>query len=200
MLKAMLNNGSSPDVFETDEGRMFFLVRLPFHPRFVKEAEERKRQTTGQVTGQVAVQVLQFCEQPRKAGEMQDLLGVKHRQTFRENYLNVFLSNGWLARTIPPADREVCRLHPFHCNPPVHTALIRDRRTRRMKAITFETARKAAVPDRRHDALLRLHQQIDQALAEANAQSEPEARQPAETAARKVAETGETSRVRFAYD
>ena len=42
MLKAMRQNGSPPPVFETDEDRTFFLVRLPIHPHFIKEAEERK--------------------------------------------------------------------------------------------------------------------------------------------------------------
>jgi hypothetical protein len=49
---------------------------------------------TGQVTGQVAVQILRFCEQPRKTGEIQVLVGVKHNQTFRENYLNALIGKG----------------------------------------------------------------------------------------------------------
>ena len=56
---------------------------------------------TGQVTGQVAVTILEYCEQPRKAGEVKTLIGVKHRQTFRENYLNVLIGRGWVERTIP---------------------------------------------------------------------------------------------------
>ena len=66
---------------------------------------------TGQVTGQVAVQILQFCEQPRKAGEIQTLVGVKHRQTFRENYLNAIIGKGWLGRTIP--DKPQSRLQRY---------------------------------------------------------------------------------------
>lgn len=112
MLKAMHHNGSPSPVFETDEDRTFFLTRLPLHPQFIKEAEERKRQTAaGQVTGPVAAQVLQYCEQPHKAGEIQNLLGVRHRQTSRENYLNVFLGKGWLARTIP--DKPQSRLQGY---------------------------------------------------------------------------------------
>jgi ATP-dependent DNA helicase RecG len=101
MLKAMQLNGSPPPVFETDKNRTYFLVRLRLHPTFIEEAEKRRHQATGQVTGQVAVQVLRFCEQPRKAGEIQALVGVKHRQTFRENYLNALIGQGWLGRTIP---------------------------------------------------------------------------------------------------
>jgi ATP-dependent DNA helicase RecG len=47
------------------------------------------------------VQIFQFCEQPRKAGEIQTLVGVKHRQTFRENYLNALIGKDWVGRTIP---------------------------------------------------------------------------------------------------
>ncbi len=115
MLKSMRLNGSPPLVFETDDDRTYFLARLPLHPVFIKEEKERKGKTTGQVTGQatgqVAVQILRFCEQPRKAGEIRVLVGVKHRQTFRENYLNALLAKGWLARTIP--DKPKSRLQRY---------------------------------------------------------------------------------------
>jgi len=109
LLEPMQQNGSPPPAFETDEDRTFFLVRLPIHSQFIKEAEERKRQTaTGQVTGQVAVRVLQYCEQPRNAGGFQKILDLEHRQTFCENYLNVSLDKGRLARTI--TDKPQSRL------------------------------------------------------------------------------------------
>jgi hypothetical protein len=72
---------------------------------------KRKLLATGQVTGQVAVQILRFCEQPRKTGEIQSLAGVKHRQTFRKNYLNAMIGNGWLGRTIP--DKPQSRLRHY---------------------------------------------------------------------------------------
>ena len=111
MLKALRVNGSPKPVFASDNDRTFFLVRLPLHPEFIKEARERKRLATGQVTGQVAVQILRFCEQPRKAGEIQSLVGVKHRQTFHENYLNALIGKGWLGRTIP--DKPQSRLQRY---------------------------------------------------------------------------------------
>jgi ATP-dependent DNA helicase RecG len=111
MLEALRANGSPKPVFESDNDRTFFLVRLPLHPEFIKEAKERKLLATGQVTGQVAVKILQFCEQPRKAGEIQSLAGVKHRQTFRENYLNALIGKGWLGRTIP--DKPQSRLQRY---------------------------------------------------------------------------------------
>ena len=104
-------NGSPPPVIETDKDRTYFLVRLRLHPTFVKEAKDQKRQATGQVTGQVATDVLQFCEQPRKASEIQTLVGVKHRETFQDNYLKPLMAKGWLAMTIP--DKPKSRLQRY---------------------------------------------------------------------------------------
>ena len=119
MLKALLVNGSPQPVFESDDDRTYFLVRLPLHPEFIKEARERKLlatgqvtgQVAGQVTGQVAVKVLQFCEQARKANEIQLLIGVKHRETFQDNYLKPLMAKGWLAMTIP--DKPQSRLQRY---------------------------------------------------------------------------------------
>jgi ATP-dependent DNA helicase RecG len=74
-------------------------------------AWESKSQATGQVTGQVAIRIVRFCKQPRKANEIQALVGVKHRQTFRENYLNALIAKGWLERSI--ADKPRSRLQRY---------------------------------------------------------------------------------------
>ncbi len=58
-------------------------------------------QVAGQVTGQVAAKVLIFCRSPKKASEIQKLLGKKHRETFLKNYLKPLLASGWIVRTIP---------------------------------------------------------------------------------------------------
>jgi hypothetical protein len=71
------------------------------NPEFIKDARERKLLAIGQVTRQVAAKVLQFCEQARKANEIQLLIGVKHRETFQDNYLRPLMAKGWLAITIP---------------------------------------------------------------------------------------------------
>jgi len=55
----------------------------------------------GQVTGQVAGQVLIHCEEPRTGREIQELLGVKHRETFLNNYLKPLLKSGLIEMTIP---------------------------------------------------------------------------------------------------
>ena len=58
-------------------------------------------EVTGQVTGQVAARLLSVWGEPRRAEELQAIVGIKHRQTFRENYVNFFLAQGFIERTIP---------------------------------------------------------------------------------------------------
>ena len=61
-------------------------------------------QVTGQVTGQVEPWmslVLKACATPLKSSEIQELLEVKHRETFQRNYLDRLLEAGLIERTIP---------------------------------------------------------------------------------------------------
>jgi hypothetical protein len=60
----------------------------------------------GQVTGQVAAQVLRFCQTPRKASEIRELLNLRHRETFTENYLRPLLKKCWSEPTIPGKPRS----------------------------------------------------------------------------------------------
>ena len=61
-------------------------------------------QVTGQVTGQVEpwmIVVLQFCQTgPKKSREIQEIAGIKHRESFQRNYLDVLINRGWLERTV----------------------------------------------------------------------------------------------------
>jgi ATP-dependent DNA helicase RecG len=56
---------------------------------------------TAQVTAQVVAQVIVFCQTPRRAPEIMDMLEVKRRRTFRENYLKPLLEAELIERTIP---------------------------------------------------------------------------------------------------
>ncbi|MDA0838197.1 MAG: putative DNA binding domain-containing protein [Planctomycetota bacterium] len=66
-----------------------------------RELNSLAGQVTGQVTGQVAAQVLLFCREARASREIQDLLELKHRETFLKNYLRPLLKMGWIEMTIP---------------------------------------------------------------------------------------------------
>ena len=107
MLKAMADNGSPAPVFETDEDRTFFLVRLPVHEKALAP------QVTGQVAGQVAGQVTEQVGQLLEAltGEMsrsdiQESLGLAGRANFLENYLQPALDAGLVEMTIPDKPRS----------------------------------------------------------------------------------------------
>ena len=46
------------------------------------------------LTEQVTAQVVLYCEEPRSAKEIMDILGLKHWKTFRSNYLQPLLDDG----------------------------------------------------------------------------------------------------------
>lgn len=50
--------------------------------------------------------VLKAATQPLTSAEIQSRVGIKHRETFQRNYLDVLLSEGWLERTIPDKPRS----------------------------------------------------------------------------------------------
>ena len=74
--------------------------------RFRASADGISESVTGQVTGQVTARLLAFCSQPKRASEIQSAIGIKHRETFVNNYLNPLLVKGWLERTNPDKPRS----------------------------------------------------------------------------------------------
>ena len=53
------------------------------------------------LTAQVTAQVVWHCRRSRFAIEIMEFLGLKHRKTFRANYLKPLMDSGWLEMTIP---------------------------------------------------------------------------------------------------
>ncbi len=79
-----------------------------------EQAEFMEKQVTGQVTGQVDAwkfDVLTACIDPKKGMEIQEIIGIKHRETFQRNYLDVLLEQGLLVRTI--VDKPRSRLQRY---------------------------------------------------------------------------------------
>ena len=100
--------------FESQTGEVLVRFRPTPGTQHVRKGEPTGQvagQVTGQVTGQVAVEILSFCLEPRRATEIQSLTGVKHRETFQNNYLRPLINVGWLAMTIP--DRPRSRLQQY---------------------------------------------------------------------------------------
>jgi ATP-dependent DNA helicase RecG len=112
-------HGAAPPIFEERQGFLIVTFKAQMVAERAAEApgvqsgpsqDQATGQVTGQVggqvTGQVAEQVLLFCQTPRKASEIRALLGLRHRETFADNYLRPLLERGWLEPTIPDRPRS----------------------------------------------------------------------------------------------
>lgn len=96
ILKEMAANGSPTPLFETDDDRLSFVIRLPRHPLSLVPTGE----VTTQVTAQVAALLMQMKgEMTRQA--MQDAVGLAHREHFRKTYLAPALELGVIEMTHP---------------------------------------------------------------------------------------------------
>jgi ATP-dependent DNA helicase RecG len=107
VIDACRAHGIPAPTFEEKQG--FLVVTFRAETAAVRTAPSRDEvtgQVGGQVTGQVAGQVLEFCRTARKASEIQELLGLRHRETFINNYLRPLLESGWIERTIPDKPRS----------------------------------------------------------------------------------------------
>ena len=62
---------------------------------------EKLKDLTAQVTAQVIAQVVLYCREPRATKEIMGVLELKHWKTFRSNYLQPLLDDGWLEMTVP---------------------------------------------------------------------------------------------------
>ncbi len=72
-------------------------------------------QVTGQVTGQVdpwVIRALNACAgQPCRSREIQEVTGIRHRETFQRNYLDSLIEQGLIEPTIP--DKPTSRLQKY---------------------------------------------------------------------------------------
>lgn len=88
----MAANGSPPPLFETDDDRCAYVIRLPVHPL--------AEQITPQVTGEVG-RLLGVFEGEMSRRQIQDALGLKHEDHFRNAYLTPALKTGLVEMTLP---------------------------------------------------------------------------------------------------
>lgn len=106
MLKAMLANGSPPPVFETDDDRVSYLVRLPVHPL----AEQPTDPVTMEVTMEVAA-LLRVVDGAMTRLEMQTAMRLKNADHFRKAYVLPSITAGGLEMTLP--DQPNSRLQRY---------------------------------------------------------------------------------------
>jgi ATP-dependent DNA helicase RecG len=102
-LKVMAANGSPAPLFEPDDDRLSFVIRLPCHPLVVGEMTPTE-QVTAQVTEQVTREVQRLLG--ALVGEMSrqqllDALGMTHREHFRSAFLKPALDAGVVEMTLP---------------------------------------------------------------------------------------------------
>lgn len=102
ILKAMKANGSPEPVFEFDEFHSYFQVTLPVHP---DAADQAIVQVTVQVPEEVS-RLLVAVEGEMKRSELQEALGLSHRDHFRDAYLQPALDAGLLEMTRPDKPRS----------------------------------------------------------------------------------------------
>ena len=116
ILRAMRDNGSLRPVFETDDDRTWFLVRLPVHEDVRSTLTAQGTEDTGQVTEQDteqdtehdALQVTPHVERLVGAlasemgrAELQAALRLTHRPHFMTSYLRPALETGLIEMTLP---------------------------------------------------------------------------------------------------
>lgn len=89
-------------------------IRVTLLPKFNMPSQV-SGQVDGQVSGQVdgwVLEVLRACESvPLKSREIQEIVGIKHRETFQRNYLDHLMEAGWLEMTVP--DKPTSRLQKY---------------------------------------------------------------------------------------
>jgi ATP-dependent DNA helicase RecG len=97
ILKVMAANGSPTPVFESDDERTSFVIRLPLHPL--------AQQPIAQVTGEVDRLLLVLDgEMPRQG--LQLALALKHEDHFRKAYLVPALEAKMIEMTLPDVPRS----------------------------------------------------------------------------------------------
>ena len=101
ILKVMAANGSPAPLFESDDERTSFVIRLPVHA----EALAASVVATDQVTGEVERLLLVLIgEMPQQ--QIQQALGLKHEDHFRKAYLVPALAAHVIEMTLPGAPRS----------------------------------------------------------------------------------------------
>lgn len=97
ILKEMAANGSPVPLFETDEDRLAFVIRLPRHPLSLVPTTE----VTTEVERVLRVLVGEMSRQ-----ELREGLALKNDEHFRKAYLLPALGSGLVEMTLPDTPRS----------------------------------------------------------------------------------------------
>lgn len=114
ILRVMKANGSPEPVFETDDERSYFLIRLPVHQGFSVDTAA-VTEVTPEVTEQVGtkqglskeqVDLLQCCIEEAPITHLMQVTGRSNRTKFRAVVLNPLLDLGLIEMTQPDSPRS----------------------------------------------------------------------------------------------
>ena len=112
ILRVMRRNGSPDPIFETDEDRTYFLIRLPIHKGMVENSEDGCENVIedvvdeeGEGSKSVSPHVLKLLQFLNAKGELSskelmDYLQITHRQYFSKGYLKPAVEQGFVEPTI----------------------------------------------------------------------------------------------------
>ena len=109
ILKVMAVNGSPAPLFETDDDRISYVIRLPAHPQ-----SQRAEATTMEVNMEVNMEVasvLRAIEGNMSRLELQTSMGLKNADHFRKAYILPAIAAGVLEMTLP--ERPNSRLQRY---------------------------------------------------------------------------------------
>lgn len=105
ILKVMAANGSPAPLFESDDDRLSFVIRLPVHPLARSMSPEINGEVAPEVTPEVERVVLALQEELSRT-ELQQDLGLKDEKHFRKAYLLPALASGLMEMTRPETPRS----------------------------------------------------------------------------------------------
>lgn len=95
----MAANGSPAPLFESDEDRLSFVIRLPAHPSALSE-NAHPPQVTPQVTPQVGALLSRISGEMSRQS-LQNALELADREHFRKTHLIPALEQGVIEMTLP---------------------------------------------------------------------------------------------------
>jgi ATP-dependent DNA helicase RecG len=100
--RKMEQNGSPAPIFETDDQHTHFLAVLPVHPEFLKEnIEEPHKIEPSKLKSPKAMDILEFCKEPKSRKEILDMLEVYDHPKNIKQYIKPLVDLGYLAQTDP---------------------------------------------------------------------------------------------------
>lgn len=104
IMREMAQNGSPKPIFETDEERSYFLIRLPVHEGF-QEIEQESGLQTPEVTPEVK-RLLGVLDRDMSRVELMAVLRLSDEKHFRGRYLQKAIREGYIEMTIPNSPRS----------------------------------------------------------------------------------------------